>query len=95
METKGKCVFKFDELYLQRAREQFIDWLKNTLGKEVKASEIDIYCGEDGRFDLVYRKWDVRDQISIKRICYPDTSINTMIELNSKTYCTSITNVVK
>lgn len=85
MEDKS-FIFTFDELKLQRDRRSFIDWLKKTLGKEVTEQEIQISCDKDGKFTLSYWKWNFADQISIKRICYKSTSIDTIIEFNSSTY---------
>lgn len=89
MEDKS-FTFTFDELKLQRDRQSFIDWLKKTLGKEVAEWEITISCGKEGKFTLSYRQWNSDDQIVVRRICYKNSSIDTIIELNSSTYKNTI-----
>ena len=83
METKE---FIFDEDKLIREREKFIEWIKVSLGREIKTSSIKIYCSEDGKFNLQYSEWNHHDQFIITRLCYPNYSIDTKIEIKSENY---------
>jgi hypothetical protein len=85
-----KKEFIFDEDKLIREREKFIEWIKVSLGREVKTSSIKIYCSEDGKFNLQYSEWNHLDQFIINRLCYPNSSVDTKIEINSKNYNISI-----
>ena len=87
--------FKFDELYLQKKRQEFIEWLEIALEKQVQVGEIEIYCANDGKFELRYSKWNTTDQIIITRLCYANSSVDTKISLCSRTYNTSIVNKSK
>lgn len=82
--------FTFDELKLQKDRRSFIDWLKKTLDKEVTEQEIQINCDKEGKFTLSYQQWNAADQIIVKRICYKNSSVDTIVELNSSTYKNTI-----
>lgn len=84
MEEK-EFTFKFDELKLQAERDSFIDWIRNSMKREVKKSDIVITCDKEGKFFLSYRIWNHEDQIQIKKICYPNSSIDMVIELNTRT----------
>lgn len=81
-----KKEFIFDEDKLLREREKFMEWIKNSLGREVKTSSIRIYCSDDGKFELQYSAWTSENQFIITRICYPNSSIDTKIEINSRIY---------
>lgn len=81
-----KKEFIFDEDKLIKERKKFIEWIKVSLDREVNTSSIKIYCSEDGKFNLQYSLWDYHDQIIITRICYPNTSFDTKIEIKSGNY---------
>ena len=81
-----KKEFIFDEDKLLREREKFMEWIKNSLGREVKTSSIKIYCSDDGKFDLQYSEWNHNDQFIITRLCYPNSAIDTKIEIKSENY---------
>ena len=88
-----KQKFKFDELYFQKCRKEFIFWLETVLEREVMVEDLDVWITDDGKFSFTYSLYNTRDQIEITRNCYPNCSFDTSIQMHANTYDVKILNI--
>lgn len=86
MEDTNKFEMNIDVDRFLSERRRFIDWLSEVLGNTPSEEDIEGRFNRDGKFELVYTKWNASDQFCIVWLSYPNSSINIRMELNRNKY---------
>lgn len=86
MENTNKFEMNVDIDMFLSERRRFIDWLSSVIGYTPSEKDIESRFNRDGKFELVYSKWNTNDQFYIVWLSYPNSSINVRMELNRNTY---------